>query len=189
MLEQGALGEHQIGAAGHAEIRAAVAHDDAQLPRLARRKAALAVAGQGSAVAARMRERQPPAVAALPLQVIGVEGQVEVVALEHGLDRAIEPVGHDRDTVAEPAAQPCERAEIRVDLDAGDERVHLRLRSRAPGRSGAPCTRASRCGRPSIPPRFAPGRSRKPLEQQVGRIDRSDRSVEIDEHATLHTRT
>jgi uncharacterized protein YidB (DUF937 family) len=88
MVEQGALGQHQVGAVGHAEVRAAVAHDDAQLPRFSIQEAALAGAGQGSAVAACMREGQTPAVSALPLQAIGMEGQVEVVALEHGLDRA-----------------------------------------------------------------------------------------------------
>jgi len=47
-VEQGAFGQHQVGAVGHAEVRAAVAHDDAQLPRLPFQEAALAGAGQGS---------------------------------------------------------------------------------------------------------------------------------------------
>ena len=36
---------------------------------------------------------------------------------------------------------------------------------------------------------LAPGRRGEALEKQIGRIDRSDRSVEIDEHAALHTRS
>jgi hypothetical protein len=80
-------------------------------------------------------------------------------------------------------------AQIPVDLDAGDERVHLRLaRAHQVDLAHEALARADAAGLPIVLD-LTPGGSRKPLEQQVGRIDRSDSSVEIDEHATFHTRT
>ena len=100
MVEQEAFGQHQVGAARDAEVGAAIADHDRQLARRSGDEVALAVAGQRPAVAARVRECEAPAVVAAPLQVIGVIGQVEAVAPQDRVDRAVEPVRHDVDAMA-----------------------------------------------------------------------------------------
>src|SRR5262245_55045792 len=167
VFEQGAFGDHHIDPARRAEIRASITNEDTQLPWLAFGEAALAGARQGSAVAARVRETQAPAVCALPLQAIGIEGKVEVVAVEHGLYRAIEPVGHDRHAVTELPAQPRKPWKSAVDVDPGNERVHLRpARAQQVYLAHEALARADATGLPLLLD-IPPCRSGKPLEQEV----------------------
>ena len=76
-----------------------------------------------------------------------------------------------------------------VDLHGTDEGVHL-------GGRGAheidlahhALARADAAGLPLLLD-VAPCRSSEALEKKIGRIDRSDGSIEIDENTTLHTRS
>ncbi len=188
--EQGAFGQHQIGSAGDTEVGAAVADHDRQLARGARGEVALAVARQRPAVAARMREGEPPAIVAAPLQMVGGEGQLrQSVAPQHSLDRAVEPVRHHSDVVAKPGAQRSERRKPRIDLNAGDKVVHF-------GLAGADeidlahhaFARADQACLPVLLD-TAPSGVGEALEQQVRRVDGRDGSVEIDQQAVLHTHT
>ena len=105
------------------------------------------------------------------------------------LDGAVETVGDDDQRVAEPPEQVDEAAESRIDIHCTDEGIHL-------GGRGAhqidlahhALTRADAASLPlflDVPP----CRSSEALEKKIGRIDRSDRSIEIDENTTLHTRS
>ena len=109
-----------------------------------------AVARKGLAIAACMRESEPPAIITLPFQPVGIVRHIEIVPPQNGLDGAIQSVRHHSDAVAEPIAK--------FDKIAGTRgRFRRRQRSRpsrpgspAPGRPGGPCIHASRSGRPSI---------------------------------------
>ena len=73
-----------------------------------------------------------------------------------------------------------------IDLDFGNERVYLGFaRAHQVDLAHEALARPMRPAFQSSMSRHAGG---KPLEQEVGRIDGRDSSVEIDEHATFHTR-
>ena len=188
MLEQGPLGQHQIGALGEAEVGAPVADHDDELARPAVRERAFAVARERRASGLGVRKRQPPAVAAAPLQVIGEIRNVDAVAVEHRADGAVETVGQHEQRVALAAERIDEAAKTGVDLDRPDEGIHLGgRRAHEIDLAHHALARADAAGLPVLLD-VVPRRIGEPLQQQVRGIDRSNGSVEVQEDATLHTR-
>jgi hypothetical protein len=120
--------------------------------------------------------------------VIGEIRKVEVGAVEHRADGAVEAVGHHRQRVPEYTEAVHERAKPGVDLNGGDEGVHLCGRgAHKVDLAHHALSRADAARLPlflDVPPR----RSGEPLKQHVRRIDLGDRSVEIEQDATFHTR-
>src|SRR5262249_54772930 len=91
-----------------------------------RGEGALAVAGQGLAVAARVREGEPPAVFAVPLEAVGGEWQIETKAMQDCGDGAIEAVRDDLDGVPQSGAKGDKTGKPRVNCDAGHELIDFR---------------------------------------------------------------
>jgi len=188
-LEQLALGKHQIGATGDAEIRTAITDDDLHGGKMRFGKRTLAVAGQHPAIAARRRERHAPAVAVDRLEVIGVERHAEAGAAQNGVDDDVEAVRHDghAETVARALAHEHGKTAIDADARRGGHQL-LRCRSQQTHLTRHAFARADPAGLPFLLD-FAPGGIGKLLEQHVGGVAGCNRPVEVDEDMALHTRT
>ena len=188
-LKQLALGEHQIGAAGNAEIRAAVTDDDLHGRKMRFGKRTLAVPGQHPAIAARGRKRHPPAVAVDRLEMIGMKRHAEARAAQNGVDDDVEAIRHDghAETVAHAFAH--EHGKTAIDADARRGGHHLlRCRSQQAHLTRHAFARADPTGLPFLLD-VAPGGIGKLLEQHVGGVAGCNRPVEVDEDMALHTRT
>ena len=124
-LSREPLASTRSASAGDTEVGAAVADHDRQLARGALGEAALAVARQRPAVAARMREGETPAVVAAPLQMIGG-------------DRAAFAV---RGAAARP--RPCDRARPTLQPCCGQAGAHNAANVGNPGSISMPATKSS----------------------------------------------
>src|SRR5262249_51646869 len=103
-------------------------------------------------------------------------------------DGAVEAVGHHRHRMPERAEALHEGGKPRVDLDGGDEGIHLRGRGAHEVDLAHHALARADAARLPLFLDVAPSRSGELLEQQVRRIDLGDRSVEIEQDATFHTR-
>src|SRR5262245_38367685 len=112
-----------------------------------------------------------------------------MVSSQHRLDRAVQTVRHNGDVVSLLEAQINESGKARIDLDVCDKIVELS--GGCAHEIDLPHEALARADEPRLPIvlNLAPLGRRKTLEQQIGCIERSDGSVEIDEHMARHTLT
>src|SRR5690606_22175857 len=181
--------EDQVSTSCYAKVRSPIANHDTSIGAFGLREPAFAVTRQRQTVAAGMGKCQPPAPSPGPRQPIGAEGHVDAGTLQHGADGPVQSVGDDRDRVSQPAAKANEVDEPRIDLDFIDEAIEFF--GSGPDEidlADHTLARADEAGFPLLLD-LHPARISESLEEEVGRIERRNRPIEIDEHMKLHTRT
>src|SRR5262249_51670328 len=152
-------------------------------PDLAGQGKALAIAGARLTGTYRVREAELPALVAEVFESVGEYRNVESDAGQHLRDQAIQSIGDDRHGNAVALTERNEIRKIRVEgyffanlvelLGRCAQHRHLFAHAFA----GADAAREPFCFH------LLPSRIGKPLEDDVGRILKRDRPVEIDENA------
>src|SRR5947207_5944089 len=132
-----------------------------------------------------MRERKPPAITALPFELVGIEGNGQPRAAQDRADDAIEAVGNNLHIRAPPAAELEKGREAGVDPHGADllvERLWRRAQQGDLARHAfARGNLSALPGCLDLPPRWIG----EVLEQPVRWIVRSNGTVEVDQNTPV----